>query len=324
MSRLAVMVAFCVLVSAPGASGQRTMLAHLPSAPVEAANRQAAAITTLAELLSQRLAGEVEVEIFRHWRDAHQLLNEKGESVAMVLCDASFAAHLPADLVPAYRFVRGGIETYRRLLVVQAGRKELAKLVDLEGAILSVVETAGSADSDFLAREVFEGELDPGDWFSAIEPAVDDFSATANVLYGQTDAALVAEYNPLLTENLDRELRVVFESPPLSLPVLALRASAFTAEELETVRAVLTNLAADPRGRQVASALGIDALRALPRGGSLGAAEPRRVKQLEIAAPTGDEWTPQTPPLPSPAALSFAVTVELPEIPLPTGDEPGH
>ncbi len=325
-ARPTVSLAIALLIgSAPAVFAQRTMLVHLPSAPVEAANRQAGAITTLAELLSQRLSGDpVEAKIYRRWRDASQYLSTEGEGVALMLSDASFAQHLPAGLEPAYRFVRGGSETYRRLLVVQADRQDLKKLVDLEGKALTVVETAGSADAAFLAREVFEGEIDPTAWFSAIDPAVDDFSATADVLYGQIDAALIAEYNPLLTQNLDTGLRVIFESPRLSLPVLAVRASAFTAEELVIVSSVLTDLGGDPLGQRVAATLGIDGLRELPRGASVAASTSRLEKTLEIAAPSGGEWQPPLPPLPRPAALSFAVAVELPEIPLPPGDLPGH
>ncbi len=52
--RIATVIAF-LLVSAPAAEGQRTLLVHLPSAPVEAANQQAEAINSLAAVLSQGL-----------------------------------------------------------------------------------------------------------------------------------------------------------------------------------------------------------------------------------------------------------------------------
>ena len=313
------------IASSPPALAQRTMLVHLPSAPVEAANRQAGAITQLAELLSQGLAGEpIEAKIYRRVRDANRFLNDGAEQVVLVLCDASFIDQLPAGFVPGYRFVRGGGETYRRLLVVQNDRQELRKLVDLEGKTLTIVETAGPGDAGFLARAVFEGEIDPAAWFASLEPAVDDFSATADVLYGKTDAALVAEFNPLLKEHLGKGLRMVFESPGLSLPVLALRESAFGRDQLTTLERLLSDLARDPLGQKVATTLGIDGLRALPRGTSLAASEARATKVLEIAAPSGREWRPTAPALPPVEALSFAVAVELPEIPLPPGDESGQ
>ena len=211
------------------AAGGQTLLVHLPSAPVEAAGDQAEAITALAEYLAARLpARGLEPKIFRRWRDAQAFLGDNSEDVTLMLSDASFALDRSSGLAPAYRFTRDGRSTYRRLLVVRSDRPELEKLVDLRGKTLALVETSGTtADAAFLKREVFEDELDPADWFTTVASEVDDFSATASVLYGVTDAALVAEYNPLLADHLGQELRAVFESPELSLPVLSVREAAF-------------------------------------------------------------------------------------------------
>ena len=84
-----------LLLTAAAAEGQRIMLVHLPSAPVEAANRQAEAVTSLAEYLQQRLPEQkLEPKIFRRWRDAHAFLRESPEKVALIVARLLIACHL--------------------------------------------------------------------------------------------------------------------------------------------------------------------------------------------------------------------------------------
>lgn len=302
---------------ASAASAQRTLLVHLPSAPVEAANRQAAAITSLAEVLSRQLAGDpVEAKIFRRWRDASGFLADNAEAVSLMLSDAAFALDGPAGLTPAYRFLRQGSESYRRRLVVRSDRPELAELADLSQKSLAIVEAAGDGDAAFLRQEVFAGDLDPATWFAALQPTADDFEATASVLYGQADAALIAEYNPLLADHLGEDLRVVFDSPELSLPVLSVREATFTAAERRALDRTLRDLAADALGQQVLASLGIDGLRPLTGGGAALRLAAGDAKRLAIAAPSGTEWPPESRPLPSPEELSFGIAIELPQVPL--------
>ena len=320
-ARRCLITALAVLaLAAPAARAQQTLLVHLPSAPVQAAGDQAGAVTALAEYLSARLPdSSFEAKIFRRWRDAQDHLEAHSAEVTLMLSDASFAASGIVGLTPAYRFERGGSSTYRRLLVVRADRPELGKLIDLESRTLALVETAGAdADAASLRREIFEGALDPAALFSEIKPEVDDFAATASVLYGQTDAALVADYNPLLASHLGKELRSVFESPELSLPVLSVRESAFTATDREALGRALEALNQGILGRLVLADLGIDGIR--PLIGAALARTPERQKNLSIASSGGVTVELAPPPLPAPEQLSFSVGVELPEIPLPLQD----
>ena len=313
-------LALALTAGAWTASGE-TFLVHLPSAPVEAANRQAEAITALAEYLAARLPGRgLEPKIFRHWHDAQDHLGEHSADVTLMLSDASSTLDRSHGLTPVYRFERGGSSTYRRLLVVRADRPELEKMVDLRGKTLALVETSGAADLAFLKNDVFEDGLDPAEWFTSIAREVDDFTATASVLYAQTDAALVAEYNPLLASHLGKELRAVFESPELSLPVLSVRESAFEPADREALDRALEELAGDALGRQVLAGLGIQGLRPVA-GADLAQASVRRAKTLAIASAAGVTVPLEAPPLPSPELLSFAVAVELPEVPLPVDEE---
>ncbi len=315
----ALFAATVAVAVAAGAQGQeatpRTLLVHLPSAPVTAAGDQAAAIDALVEYLEAQLPGVgLEPKIFRRWRDARDYLDEHAGDVALMLSDASFAAD-DLELTPAFRLVRGDRSTYRRLLVVRADRPELDKLVDLRGKTLALVETAGAgADAAFVKARVFDGALDPADWF-ALQLEADDFTATASVLYGQTDAALVADFNPLLAKNLGQELRAVYESPELSLPVLSVHDGAFTTAERETLGRALEGLTGDPVGRRVLDGLGIEGMGPVT-GAALARESGRPSKTLRLASPGATPVPLPKPALPAAEELSFAVAVELPEIPL--------
>ena len=309
-----VVALFAAAPSPAQPASPRTLLVHLPSAPVTAAGDQAAAIEAFVEYLSARLPGPaLEPKIFRRWRDARDHLDAHAEEVALLLADASFTAGGASGVTPTFRFQRGGKATYRRLLVVRGDRPELEKLVDLQGKTLAVVEASG-ADVEFVRNQVFDDVLDPANWF-AVELESDDFTATASVLYGKTDAALVADFNPLLEENLDRELRAVYESPELSLPLLSVREDAFSAADRVTLGRALEGLPEDPVGRRVLARLGIEGLdrvSAAALAGELG----RPAKALVIASPGATRVPLAAPGLPAPEQVAFAVAVELPEIPL--------
>lgn len=315
LRRIAVLVVFGGLPAAAAALAQQpvqTMLVHLPSAPVESATRQAEAVTALAKELSRALPGPpLELKIFRRLADAQSFLAENGDTVALALCDAALAADLPAGLDPSHRFVHRGRPTYRRLAVVRDERRELQKLEDLRGRSLAVVETAGSGEHDFLAWQVFAGALDPKDWFGSLEPAADDFAATASALYGQTDAALVAEYNPLLIKNLDGELRVIYRSPPLSLPVLAVRAAAFDDARRAALDEALRALAGSSA---LIAALGLDGFEAVAGRGELFAVSDLVRKRPELAAPQAGAVPVEVPPLPAATDLPFVLAIELPDV----------
>ncbi|MEM7353024.1 MAG: PhnD/SsuA/transferrin family substrate-binding protein [Acidobacteriota bacterium] len=313
--RAAVLAGLASVGLASGAAGQRTLMVYLPSAPVEAANRQASAVTSLAEVLSQQLPEEtLEAEIFRRWRDAKEYLSTHSD-VSLMLSDAAFALQAPEGLEPAYRFVRQGRETYRRRLVVRRDRSDLGQLADLKQKSLAIVEAAGAGDAAFLQREIFSGDLDPATWFATLQPTTDDFEATASVLYGQTDAALIAEYNPLLADHLEMDLRVIYDSPEISLPVLSVRSSAFDEGQRRALDRAVRQLAADPAGQKTLARLGIEGLRPVGGGAALELAQ-KDAKRLEIALPTGSEWSLGRLPRPGASELSFGVAVELPEIPL--------
>lgn len=304
-----------------------TLLVHLPSEPIESAVKLGEAVTALGRHLSASLPGvEVQVQVFRRRADAEAYLAAHPTEVGMILADAAFLLDLPpgSGFAATHRFVRGGKDTFRRLLVVAAARSELAALSDLKQRSLTVVEEAGAAEASYLERSVFDGVLTPAAWFGKIDHAADDFTATANVLYGQSDSALVADHNPLVASRLGGELRAVYTSPPLAMPALAVRAGVLDSAQRQALDRALAGAASGSTG-EIASALAglqLDGFRPVGEGTAAGGPGGER-KAMEIAGPGGFGLPLSPLPLPKPADLPFALGVELPDIPIsasPGGD----
>lgn len=328
----AVLAGLAGIALAGAVAAQPILVVHLPSTPIEAAGRQAAAITALVDHFAGQADLGLETKVFRRAQDARDFLAGDGERVALLLADTSFLSDLPANdgWEAVARFSRGGDATYKRLLVVQAGRQDLAALSDLRGGSLSVVETSGAAEQlDFVERAIFADVLDPASWFGAVDSAVDDFAAIVNVLYGETDAALVSEHNPLLEARLDKDLRVLYTSPPLSLPVLCRRRGQLSSVEDAALMAALRATGDVPEGREALASLGFDGfelLRPAPVEESLAVLTPapgQGQKAFEIALPEPGAVVPEAPGPPSGELVELILSIELPEIPL-TAFEPSE
>jgi hypothetical protein len=231
---------------------------------------------------------------------------------------------------PRYRFLRGGEETYRRLLVVRADRPELAELEDLAGKVLTFVEIRGTtpdAHAAYLGEQLLVGTAvaaTAGESFQ-LSAVQDDFTAAAHVLFRQSDAALVAEHNPLLQDRRD-ELRVLHTSPPLSLPVVAFARGSLTEAQLVALDDDVARLrpGAGEVSREALAQLKLEGLKIIPPAERFALVHGRApaVRQPEIALPReGLSPTPTLPPV-DPAILSFALAVELPEVPIPTPEAP--
>lgn len=300
--------------------GPTVLVAHLPSTPEQTASRQAEAVATLAKYLSAKVPGvEIEAEMFGRAGDAAQFLAADGERVTLVLSEASFVLEPSASsaIAPTWRALRAGQATFRKLVVVKSDAA-FAKLGDLAGKTLAVVESAAGGGSASLGDRVFEGEVDPGTWFSALSVVTNDFEAVTKVLYGQTDAALVAEYNPLLGRHLGKELRVIFESPPLSLPVLSLHGVTFDDVQREALELALERVQTDPGAQEALAVLGWEGFVALSPSDLSRLRNPRAAerKEFEIAVPRAGLEDLAIPPPPGVEILPLALAVELPDLPL--------
>jgi len=175
------------------------------------------------------------------------------------------------------------------------------------------------------AANMAAGAVDLAGWFSRLDLVADDFTATSAVLYGQDDAALVAEHNPLLGAHLGQDLKTLFTSPPLSLPLLAVREAALTADQRRSLDDAMRGLAGDPRGRKLLEALKADGFAGLSAAEAAGvtALPSAGAKEPEIALPSAAGLTLTPAPLPAAAQLPFLLAVELPDVPLPREDDSG-
>jgi ABC-type phosphate/phosphonate transport system substrate-binding protein len=317
-----VLAAHLVLAAATAANAEkRAMVVHLPDAPIESMSRLAEGVTALAEYLQASVEDlTLEVKAFRKSDDAREFLASSGDSTAIVVCDAPFLLELPDGYEAAQRFVRRGREAGRKMVVVKK-ESGLDSLASLKGATL--ITTIGTSEPllRFLAESVFRSEIDPDRWFGSIVQETDDFTAIAAVLYGRASAALVSEDNPLLSTHLDKELAAIYTSPPLSLPVVAVRPAALSTGQLSALDAALDALASRPETEPIRAVLAIDGFRGID-GISRRTADllsgPSARRELEIAVPAGPlpPLPVELPPLP-PGSVPFSVGVELPEVAIP-------
>jgi hypothetical protein len=268
---------------------------------------------------------DLEPKLFRRLADARTFIEQSPEQAVLVLSDAAWAPDLAsAGFVPAFRLRRDGKDTYRRLLIVPAGA-EAKTLGDLRGSSLTVVDTTPSSDA-FLSQAVFSGEVEVSEWFAQTVTEVDDFAAVNAALFGTTDAALAAEYNPLLATNLDRELRVVFRSPPLPLPVVSWRAegagtlSATVRSGIEHAMAGLGNTA---EGKALLAELGIDGFARVDSGdrGRLASLPAAAEKNFEITVPGGHVLSIEPPAPPASGSLTYRLAIELPRVNVDSGTD---
>ncbi|MEO6326143.1 MAG: PhnD/SsuA/transferrin family substrate-binding protein [Thermoanaerobaculia bacterium] len=305
----------------PAASS--VMVVYLPGITNQNPAEVAAAVTKLGTAWAAALPGKtVETNIFKRSDDAKGFLAAKGQRVIFLLCDAAFLQELPADsgLVPALRFSAGG-ETHRKVVIVKAG-SPFKRLSDLKGKSLSAVSSPRATLSPYLQHTVFDDVLVPATFFSRIEPAQDEFAATASVLFEGIDAALVSEQNPLIVSKLGSELRVLHTSPPISLPVLAVRKSTLGEGADAALEKATLKIAGDAVRKAWLRDLRIDGLRLIPDGNGpferagLLRAGSRRGRALEVAVMSADDWTMPIPTAPLPAAkdLPFVAALPIPDV----------
>lgn len=277
------------------------LVVHLPSSRAESAGGLATAIDQMTRDLNQNLDGiQLEPEIFRRVSDLEQYLATH-EDAAVFLTEAAFVADGKSGLIPLAGFLMDGRETYHRVVVVAAD-SSARRLSDLRGRELTVVRTA--AAGDYLKDQIFAGQLDPGSYFSALREATGDNEAITDVLFGQAQAALVAEHASLLRANVDAKLRVVYRSRSLPLPVVSIAAQ--SSDLSDGLRRALTSI--DPASPWL-SVLGIDGFKALESNRVDRASDSARRLSWTTQVPAPEDGTPRPPA----KALPLPYYLPLPE-----------
>ena len=313
---------FLLALASTAAAQDRTMVVYLPSAPTESASRVAAGITQLAAHLSERTGMRIEAKAFRRAEDAAAYLASSAGQTAIVVADQAFLMDLPPgfDIVPAFRFVRSGRETGRKIVVVR-NNDRATSLAGLRGRAIATAMGSGRGSSAYLARMIFGGEIDPQRWFSRIVYEPDDFTAATNVMFGRVDAALVSEDNPLVVANLKKELREVYASRPVSLPVVAIRTS-LSESQRSAIEQALGALPRSGDGPAILAGLAIERFQRIGDGnGTMERAGLLRLpsgatRTLEIAMPAVSIDVPRLAPL-APDQLPYFLGVELLDLPIP-------
>lgn len=263
------------------ATPRRTVLVLLPDAPAENEKRLLEAVSAMIEQVSARAGIPLDSEFFRRADDARAFFRANRERVGMVMSNLEIVHDLSPELKPRYQFVRDGSANYRRVVVVRSGTN-IASLADLRTRSISM--------SDALRQGV------PDQDFGRVVHVPDDLTSLANVLFGKSDAALVSDANPLLAQHLGKDVRVIWTSGSVPLPVVAF------APMPDADRRALDGALS----RATASALQVSLARI---GGGQQRVEPQRIEIATVSAASLSIKPPDAP-----AAVPLRVVVELPRV----------
>jgi ABC-type phosphate/phosphonate transport system substrate-binding protein len=311
----AALLALALAASVRAAAEQSAMVVYLPSVANQNPQQVAAAATSLASELSSVAGGPIDVSFFKRAEDALEFLSTNRARVSFVLCDAAFLQDLPGDeLEPLFRFTSGGSERERKLVVVRANGAK--RFLDLKGKTLAAVPVPSKSFAASLGHLL--DDVVPSGFFGRIEPVQDEFAATAALLYGGADAALVSDQNPLAAGKLGSELRVLFTSAPVSQPVLAARRTLARFEEPLGKR--LAELPSKQEGRAILQGLHVDGFRPIAdpaERAALSRPPARRARPLEVAVPDASLVAVLADaPAPSARDLPFVAALPMPDIPI--------
>lgn len=320
MRKIGVATLFCFSLGLPPSllAQNRAMVVHLPEAPLESMGKLGEGVTQLASYVAANVPNlPLEVKAFRKSADASQFIAASGGNVALVACDAAFVLDLPPGYDVVHRFVRGGRETRRKLIIVKRD-SGLGSLADLRGRTLTVPMPEGPRTARYLSDVVFGRELDVS-WFGGVAYETDDFTATASVLYGRTDAALVSEDNPLVASHLNDDLVEVYASDPVSMSVIAVNGALVGPAERASLERLLDDFATAPDTASIRAALLFDGFRRVDGARLLadlrGSASTGR--ELEVAMPALGPLPMEALPSLGAYEIPFVVGIELMEVEIP-------
>lgn len=185
-------------MEATSPTAHRTVVIFVPDLPADNDKKLAEAMNALVAQWSAAANIPLQPELFRRADDARNFILTNRDKVGVVIANPDFARSV--DYTPKLAFTLDGTTSYKRVVVVPVASRAKS-LADLKGKSISAAEGLGDGGVAITTR------------------VPDDLTALANALYGKTDAALVNEMNPLLTQHA-RELRILHTTTG-ALPVFA-------------------------------------------------------------------------------------------------------
>lgn len=306
---VAALVLGTAVVASPAFADDRPiLLAHLPDSPASSALRLAEGIGALEDALEARLEVDLRVEIFRRRADALAFAREAAP-IAIVLGEAAFVRELGGvrPLRPVARLLLRDRDRFRKLLVKRTGGRALTAAAAHTIALSETETAAGRAEALAL-------------WPAGGAPPTllvrpDDFHATAAAIFGESAAAWVADYNPLLVEHLGDDLELVAVGEERETPLLALGEGG----SLPPLLALLSGLPAADRTVDRALDAALEGLGAT----GFGPIEPARERfRLELADLEPAGLPAHLIPMPPPVARAHLAPLPL-RIPWPVPDWEG-
>jgi phosphonate transport system substrate-binding protein len=252
---------------APAASADAAAPRRAPNllfsvAAVESPRDTYFAYSRLFQRVGERLGTGIEFVQRRTYREVNDLL-AAGKIDAALVCTGGYldlAQRAPGSVEVIAVPVVKGETTYRSLVIVRRAGPYQA-LEDLAGKRFAFTDRLSLSGRAYVVRRLREQGHDPDRFFAgAIYTQSHDRSVKA-VLAGIVDGAAVHSgvYAHLIRRDpeLERELRIVHESPPFgAMPVVA--STSMPREARARLREVLVGLARDPEGAAALRVLDID------------------------------------------------------------------
>jgi phosphate/phosphite/phosphonate ABC transporter binding protein len=214
----------------------------------------------LGRYLSSHLGRPVEIVRRRTYAELNALLRS-GQADAGLVCSGAFAIGekefgLEAVLIP----VIAGKRTYRSYVVARVA-SEIATFDDLQGRSFAFTDPLSNTGYRYVAARLHDRGLAPGSFFSQILFTYSHDNSVEAVRDGIVDAGAIDSlvWDELLRRDpsLSRDLVIIDRSEEFPINPIAVSPHIDPSLRAELVR-VLTQMDADPTGREVLEELGTD------------------------------------------------------------------
>lgn len=218
------------------------------------ASRATKAMLEVLERLAGIPAGTYQSRFTSHTKECLDLLKDK--TTRFISPTLGFFLrhreeyHLTPMVLPSIH----GKSTDRWYVVVRKGSYK--QLSDMKG---KVVGGPLADDPEFLKRIVFQGKIDPANFF-VLKRSFRVLRALRRLVKGKLDAVILnqQQYKALPALPFSKDLAVVFTSDPMPVPSILAVGPRANPKELKRFANALSGFCSDPKGKSFCALFGID------------------------------------------------------------------
>ena len=214
----------------------------------------------LAEYMGQKLGRPVELIQRRTYAEANALIEQGHVDLAFVCTSAYVAGHddFGMELLTAPEV--DGQQVYYSVLIVPAD-SPAESIADLQGKIFAFTDPMSHSGRVYPTYLVQHLDTTPEKFFSRTfftyshDKAID--AVADRVADGAAVDSLVLDYALTRDPPLAQRIKIIHRSPPFGIPPVVVPPNLSPRQKAE-LRQILTDMSADPKGRQILAELGFD------------------------------------------------------------------